>query len=160
MASSRKEVAQKDLRQVYHEGSQVWLPIHEVVNSLAGSNSKKNSTQWKRGRVEVRRTFFLVSYKYQRGIMPELKMQAIEGDGSDVTLSVRTEDNIVATVPAVDCCLQNERDDIVDDLVKSDFLHEPGYVCSCLIVSTETRDGDAVCTVHTTVCQHHNCHMN
>ncbi|KAK9829628.1 hypothetical protein WJX72_006968 [[Myrmecia] bisecta] len=29
---------------------------------------------------------------------------------------------------AADCPLQNERDDTVDDLVKSDFLHEPGIL--------------------------------
>jgi myosin-5 len=29
---------------------------------------------------------------------------------------------------ASQCCLQNERDDTVDDLVRSDFLHEPGIL--------------------------------
>lgn len=32
----------------------------------------------------------------------------------------------VVHVPASEACLQNERDDTVDDLVRSDHLHEPG----------------------------------
>lgn len=39
---------------------------------------------------------------------------------------VQTEEGTTITLPPLDCPLQNERDDTVDDLVKSDFLHEPG----------------------------------
>lgn len=41
---------------------------------------------------------------------------------------MRTADGAALRLPAGECCLQNERDDTVDDLVKSDFLHEPGWV--------------------------------
>ena len=44
-------------------------------------------------------------------------------------LEARTQDGTLLQLPATECCLQNERDDTVDDLVKSDFLHEPGWVC-------------------------------
>lgn len=42
------------------------------------------------------------------------------------TVAVRTEADWTADVPAVDCHVQNERDDTLDDLVKSDYLHEAG----------------------------------
>ena len=41
------------------------------------------------------------------------------------------------SLPSSECPLQNETDDTVDDLVKSDYLHEPGYAglavtaCTC-----------------------------
>lgn len=45
------------------------------------------------------------------------------------TLTVETEDGrTLAGVPESDCPLQNSRDDTLDDLVRADFLHEPGYV--------------------------------
>lgn len=44
----------------------------------------------------------------------------------DAVLSVQTEDGGLIEAQASECCLQNERDDTVDDLVRSDFLHEPG----------------------------------
>jgi hypothetical protein len=43
-----------------------------------------------------------------------------------VELEVKTDEGQVLRLPAEACYLQNERDDIVDDLVKSDHLHEPG----------------------------------
>jgi myosin V len=46
----------------------------------------------------------------------------------DAILSVRTEDGALVEAQASECCLQNERDDTVDDLVRSDFLHEPGIL--------------------------------
>ncbi len=42
------------------------------------------------------------------------------------TVAVRTEADWTADVPAIDCHVQNERDDTLDDLVKSDYLHEAG----------------------------------
>jgi hypothetical protein len=48
---------------------------------------------------------------------------------SSRTLTVETEDGrTLAGVPESDCPLQNSRDDTLDDLVRADFLHEPGYV--------------------------------
>ena len=44
----------------------------------------------------------------------------------DAELAVRTEGGTALRLPASECCLANERDDTVDDLVRSDFLHEPG----------------------------------
>jgi myosin-5 len=41
-------------------------------------------------------------------------------------LSVLDEGGATLRAVAAECCLQNERDDTVDDLVRSDFLHEPG----------------------------------
>jgi myosin-5 len=54
--------------------------------------------------------------------------QAVEAASaaSPLVLSTRTDDGALVRVPAAQCCLQNERDDTVDDLVRSDFLHEPG----------------------------------
>jgi len=46
----------------------------------------------------------------------------------DAVLSVRTEGGALIETQASECCLQNERDDAVDDLVRSDFLHEPGIL--------------------------------
>lgn len=48
-------------------------------------------------------------------------------DWLPVNVQVQTEEGIIITLPPLDCPLQNERDDVVDDLVKSDFLHEPGW---------------------------------
>lgn len=45
---------------------------------------------------------------------------------SDVQLVVRLQDGSALQLPASGCHLQNERDDTLDDLVRSDFLHEPG----------------------------------
>lgn len=41
---------------------------------------------------------------------------------------VDAEDGWSADVPARNCHLVNERDDTLDDLVKSDYLHEAGCV--------------------------------
>ncbi len=41
-------------------------------------------------------------------------------------LTVETEDGWSAAVPPGSCHLANDRDDTLDDLVKSDYLHEPG----------------------------------
>ena len=48
----------------------------------------------------------------------------VQEDGC--TVAVRTEADWAADVPATDCHVQNERDDTLDDLVKSDYLHEAG----------------------------------
>ena len=46
-------------------------------------------------------------------------------------LAVGADGGWTAEVPAADCHLVNERDDTLDDLVKSDYLHEAG----CALVS-------------------------
>lgn len=51
-----------------------------------------------------------------------------KNDEGRISLTVRTEDGVLLDALASDCCLQNERDDTVDDLVRSDFLHEPGIL--------------------------------
>jgi hypothetical protein len=44
---------QRGLSQAYHEGSLVWLPQIETVNSLSADGSKKKVTNWRRGTVNV-----------------------------------------------------------------------------------------------------------
>ena len=48
--------------------------------------------------------------------------------GPGGVLTVEVEDGRTLTVPAEACPLQNTRDDALDDLVRADFLHEPGCV--------------------------------
>lgn len=56
-------------------------------------------------------------------------LQSVSRGADDVfVLEVKFEDDNVVSMKASDCFLQNERDDTLDDLVRSDFLHEPGYV--------------------------------
>jgi myosin-5 len=50
------------------------------------------------------------------------------GADESVTLSIKLEDGEISKQRASDCFLQNEKDDTVDDLVHSDFLHEPGIL--------------------------------
>jgi hypothetical protein len=45
---------QRGLSQAYHEGSLVWLPQIETVNSLSADGSRKKITSWHRGTVQVR----------------------------------------------------------------------------------------------------------
>lgn len=52
---------------------------------------------------------------------------AVGGAPTSRTLTVETEDGrTLEGVPESDCPLQNSRDDTLDDLVRADFLHEPG----------------------------------
>lgn len=68
---------------------------------------------------------------------------------------VDAEDGWSADVPARNCHLVNERDDTLDDLVKSDYLHEAGcavishpipawhtctYWCTCACLLSPTAD--------------------
>ena len=48
----------------------------------------------------------------------------VQDDGR--TVAVRAEAGWTAEVAVGDCHVQNERDDTLDDLVKSDYLHEAG----------------------------------
>lgn len=50
---------------------------------------------------------------------------AVGGEASGL-VRVQVEEGWEAEVQAGDCHLVNERDDTLDDLVKSDYLHEAG----------------------------------
>eukprot|EP00891_Asterochloris_glomerata_P005032 jgi/Astpho2/5032/e_gw1.00071.58.1_t len=50
------------------------------------------------------------------------------GANGSPLIEVQTEEGARLSVAALECPPQNERDDTVDDLVKSDFLHEPGIL--------------------------------
>ena len=85
--------------QAYHEGSPVWVP------EASESGFKKQKVgRWVKGVV-------------LRG--------GVDPDGM-FRVTVQTEEGSVGQYCPDDLPLQNERDDTVDDLVKSDFLHEPG----------------------------------
>ena len=85
----------------YHVGAQVWVPVKSPADALG----RKGAARWVKGRVTAVST---------------------EKNGTSL-VEVQTDENHNLTLKAADCPLQNERDDTVDDLVKSDFLHEPGY---------------------------------
>lgn len=58
-----------------------------------------------------------------------LSLQGVSRGAADaVMLDVLFEDGSKCQLRAFECFLQNEKDDTVDDLVRSDFLHEPGCV--------------------------------
>eukprot|EP00208_Stichococcus_sp_RCC1054_P002079 CAMPEP_0206143610 /NCGR_PEP_ID=MMETSP1473-20131121/21153_1 /ASSEMBLY_ACC=CAM_ASM_001109 /TAXON_ID=1461547 /ORGANISM="Stichococcus sp, Strain RCC1054" /LENGTH=1690 /DNA_ID=CAMNT_0053539093 /DNA_START=726 /DNA_END=5798 /DNA_ORIENTATION=+ len=85
-----------------HEvGSEVWLPEALQPGGRGGSG-------WARGRVAA-----LLPGQY--------------GETGGV-VRVDAEDGWSADVPARNCHLVNERDDTLDDLVKSDYLHEAGIL--------------------------------
>ena len=85
----------------HHVGSLVWVPEKGVDGTLFRS---KKVARWVRGRVAALRP----------------------GADGQLQLEVATEEGAVHVLPPGEAPLQNERDDTVDDLVKSDFLHEPG----------------------------------
>ncbi|KAI3425379.1 hypothetical protein D9Q98_009143 [Chlorella vulgaris] len=99
---------QRGLSATYHPGSQVWVPVVETVSgATADGTNKRQVTHWRRAVVQ--------------GVHKQ--------PSGEPLLDVVTEDEQeMAGLPAGSCCLQNERDDTVDDLVKSDFLHEPGIL--------------------------------
>jgi hypothetical protein len=109
----------------YHVGAQVWVPVKGPADALG----RKGAARWVRGRVT-----------------------AVSTEKNGISLvEVQTEENHTLTLKAADCPLQNERDDTVDDLVKSDFLHEPGYAhaATCRLPSTP-----AICTCTIHACAH------
>lgn len=91
----------------YHAGAQVWVPL-KGAQDLTG---KRGAGRWVKGRV--------VSISMDR-------------NGINI-IEVQTEEMQELALKASDCPLQNDRDDTVDDLVKSDFLHEPG--CEICVAS-------------------------
>lgn len=90
---------QRSSSQAYHAGSPVWVP-----EGLEQGPGKQKVGRWVKGVV--------------------LKTGVSATGATAVT--VQTEDGSVREHLTEDLPLQNERDDTVDDLVKSDFLHEPG----------------------------------
>ena len=58
----------------------------------------------------------------------QARVTGVEGPPGDRVLALETDDGRAALtrVRAADCPLQNARDDTLDDLVRADFLHEPG----------------------------------
>lgn len=84
--------------QAFLQGTAVWVPSQ--------NDQGKVSSTWTRGVVEgVRR-----------------------GTDDEVMLSIILENGETKQYRAAECFLQNEKDDTVDDLVRSDFLHEPGIL--------------------------------
>lgn len=86
--------------QAYQIGSQVWVPEKGLDQALG----KQRVLRWVKGVVE----------------------SSAKDAGDKTVLTVRTEEGAVREHKPDELPLQNERDDTVDDLVKSDFLHEPG----------------------------------
>lgn len=82
-------------------GSEVWVP-----NSLQPGG--KGGSGWARGRVTQLLT-------------------AVSGEAIGL-MRVSMEEGWESKVQASDCYLVNERDDTLDDLVKSDYLHEAGIL--------------------------------
>ena len=93
--------------QTHHVGASVWAPERAPGE---GPTAKRKAARWVKGQV-----VFVGQNK-----------------ANERVLEVRTEENATAQYYPAECPLQNERDDMVDDLVKSDFLHEPGYTCISL----------------------------
>jgi myosin-5 len=113
MTVPRQQYVEVATTNAFHEGSRVWVPAFVDPPGRPSSASAIRNNQ-KRGSV------------WHRGIVQKVEEAAV--DGSECVLVVETEDGVVAQVPAAACHLQNERDDIVDDLIRSDFLHEPGIL--------------------------------
>lgn len=86
----------------YHAGAAVW--VADPASAKATPSGRKAPAVWLQGTVT-----------------------ALEGEGSSLALTVDVGGGRSLTAPAADCPLQNSRDDTLDDLVRADFLHEPGY---------------------------------
>ena len=98
-----------------HVGSAVWVAEGTGSASEGGPavpSSRKKPGRWLKGTV----------------VAVGGGGAAASSSSSSRTLTVETEDGrTLAGVPESDCPLQNSRDDTLDDLVRADFLHEPGY---------------------------------
>jgi hypothetical protein len=95
------QAAARDLSNAYHPGTLVWVGEKAIMD---GPAHLKKAARWVKGRVD-----------------------SVTKSGPDgVTLVVTTEEGATRNLTPAECPLQNPRDDTVDDLVKSDFLHEPG----------------------------------
>ena len=99
-----------------HVGSAVW--VAEGTGSASEGGPAVPSSRKKPGR-------------WLKGTVVGVSGGAAAASSSSRTLTVETEDGrTLAGVPESDCPLQNSRDDTLDDLVRADFLHEPGYAKS------------------------------
>ena len=99
-----------------HVGSAVW--VAEGMGSASEGGPAVPSSRKKPGR-------------WLKGTVVGVSGGAAPASSSSRTLTVETEDGMtLAGVPESDCPLQNSRDDTLDDLVRADFLHEPGYAKS------------------------------
>ena len=98
-----------------HVGSAVWVAEGMGSASEGGPavpSSRKKPGRWLKGTV----------------VAVGGGAAAAAASSSSRTLTVETEDGrTLAGIPESDCPLQNSRDDTLDDLVRADFLHEPGY---------------------------------
>ena len=113
LANASKQTAQAA---AYHVGAQVWVPVRAPADALG----RKGAARWVKGRVT-----------------------AVSTERNGISLvEVQTEENHNLTLKAAECPLQNERDDTVDDLVKSDFLHEPGYVYAAYVALPSMQKAD------------------
>ena len=85
----------------YHAGAAVW--VADPASAKATPSGRRAPAVWLQGTVV-----------------------ALEGEGASLALTVDVGGGRSLAAPAADCPLQNGRDDTLDDLVRADFLHEPG----------------------------------
>jgi hypothetical protein len=90
----------------------VWVPVQQGKDAVASvpvlyGGSRRPVSGWVKGSVT------------------RVREEGRKGD--EVLLDIQTEEGRVLSGLSPDSCpLQNERDDAVEDLTASDFLHEPG----------------------------------
>ena len=123
--------SQASITTAYHPGCSVWVP--ERKPSTTPSAAQK-AAEWSRGKV------LSISRAPDGASLLQVGVQLVAcwgcmllcclNAGQPLTLclavQIQKEDGSTVALSSADCPLQNERDDTVDDLVKSDFLHEPG----------------------------------
>lgn len=112
-------LVRKQSEQAYHVGCNVWVP---ETSPEPGNLSRQKVVRWVKGQVCG---------------------SDLDSTGN-IILAVRTEEGAERIFKPTDLPLQNERDDTVDDLVKSDFLHEPGSV-SCLSLPDFRKSLEVTC---------------
>eukprot|EP01025_Chloroclados_australasicus_P040985 TRINITY_DN4316_c0_g2_i1.p1 TRINITY_DN4316_c0_g2~~TRINITY_DN4316_c0_g2_i1.p1 ORF type:complete len:1132 (-),score=113.18 TRINITY_DN4316_c0_g2_i1:883-4278(-) len=109
-------IQEEGLGTVFSHGAQIWVPTSEVQvkNGLVKKKGAAIDTpKWTRAKVE----------RVEKGV------NIVEGDGdAKFILTIKLEDGTYWQVDSELCYLKNEHDVDVDDLVKSDFLHEPGVL--------------------------------
>jgi len=119
MASSVENSVVSNSHDVFQAGSLVW--------ALPDTGSKGVVKDAKKIESQIRIDSSREDGFWRRGVV-----ENVSRDGNDsVVVLVKFENGEASIVKAADCFLQNERDDNVDDLVRSDFLHEPGCAIYC-----------------------------
>lgn len=88
---------------------QVWVAVPAQPSPSRGNNntSQQQTTRW---------------------VPATVTRVDVDAAYGGMVLSLNTPDGTLTNMPAHACPLRNERDDTIDDLVKSDFLHEPGIL--------------------------------